>query len=520
VGRRVPFAVLRDLVENDEETLRQRLGRLQAADFLYRTQLFPEPEYTFKHALTQDAAYGELVRERRRDLHASTAAVIERRYADRLVEHVEALAHHAVQGELWDKAVGYLRRAGEKASGRPAHREAVRWYEETLAALARLPQTSDTLEQSVDVHLALGSELVLLDEFGRLLTHLRQAEALARASGDRHRLAMVASYIAHWHFVQGSGYERTIEWGTEALVLADDIDHAGLRAVTCMYLGYAWLGLGDYQQAARFMRSNVERLTGDLVRVHWGTAVLPSAISREVLARCLAELGEFEEGLGHAEAAILLAEAHHPATLGQVSYGLGYVHLRRGEVASAIRALERGLSSTRQWNTSLLVPYLASALGEGYLMAGRLAEALPLLEEGAASARVARSLRVARLAEGYLRAGRLVEAMETAQRALGFARAAKERGYEAWTLYLLGEIAAGHDPSSVGAAERDYRQAISIATELRMRPLLARCHLGLGALENRAARRSQAREHLSLAASGFQEMKMGYWLDKANAELR
>ena len=331
---------------------------------------------------------------------------------------------------------------------------------------------------------------------------------------------MVASYIAHWHFVQGSGYERTIEWGTEALVLADDIDHAGLRAVTCMYLGYAWLGLGDYQQAARFMRSNVERLTGDLVRVHWGTAVLPSAISREVLARCLAELGEFEEGLGHAEAAIRLAEAHHPATLGQVSYGLGYVHLRRGEAESAIRALERGLSSARQWNTSLLVPYLASALGEGYLMAGRPAEALPLLEEGAASERVARSLRVARLAEGYLRAGRLEEAMETAQRALAFARAAKERGYEAWTLYLLGEIAAGRNPSSVEAAERDYRQAISIATELRMRPLLARCHLGLGALENRAARRSQAREHLSLAASGFQEMKMSYWLDKANAELR
>jgi class 3 adenylate cyclase/tetratricopeptide (TPR) repeat protein len=519
VGRRVPFAILRDLVDDDDETLHQRLARLQAADFLYRTQLFPEPEYTFKHALTQDAAYGELVRERRRDLHARIATAIEHRYADRLVEHVEALAHHAVQGGLWEKAVTFLRRAAEKASARPAHREAVARYKETLAALEHLPRTNETLEQGVDVHLALGSELVLLDEFGQLLTHLREAEALARASGDRHRLAMVASYIAHWHFVQGSGYERTIEWGEEALVLAEDTDDAGLRAVTCMYLGYAWLGLGDYRQAARLMRSNIERLSGDLVRVHWGTAVLPSAISREVLARCLAELGEFDEGLAHARAAIGIAEAHHPATLGQVSYGLGYVHLRRGEADSAIAALERGLSSARQWNTSLLVPYLASALGEAYLMVGRLAEALPLLEEGAVSERVARSLRLARLGEGYLRAGRLDAAWNTAERALHSAREAKERGYEAWTLSLLGALTAGREPSDVAAGEQHYRQAMAIATELSMRPLVARCHLGLGVLYRRAARDPEAREHLSQATAVFQEMKMRYWLDKARDEL-
>ena len=99
------------------------------------------------------------------------------------------------------------------------------------------------------------------------------------------------------------------------------------------------------------------------------------------------------------------------------------------------------------------------------------------------------------------------------------AREAKERGYEAWTLSLLGEISASREPSDVAAGERHYRQAMDIATALSMRPLLARCHLGLGTLYRRAARRPEARQDLSLATAAFQEMTMGYWLDKARGEL-
>ncbi len=80
------------------------LGQLQAAEFLYETRLFPDLEYTFKHALTHEVAYGSVLQERRRALHASIAEAIERLYPDRLVEQVELLAHHAFHGELWEKA--------------------------------------------------------------------------------------------------------------------------------------------------------------------------------------------------------------------------------------------------------------------------------------------------------------------------------------------------------------------------------------------------------------------------------
>src|SRR5581483_8506732 len=97
-----------------EEWLRQALLDLQAAEFLYEASLFPEPEYTFKHALTHEVAYSRLLQERRRVLHARIVQAVERLYPDRLAEHVELLAHHALRAEVWDKAVVYLRRAGAK----------------------------------------------------------------------------------------------------------------------------------------------------------------------------------------------------------------------------------------------------------------------------------------------------------------------------------------------------------------------------------------------------------------------
>ena len=113
---------------------------LQAAEFLYEARLFPDLEYTFKHALTHDVAYGSLLQDRRRALHARIVEAIERLYPDRLAEHVERLAHHAFRGELWEKAVTYLRQAGAKAFARSANREAVAYFEQALTALTPSPR--------------------------------------------------------------------------------------------------------------------------------------------------------------------------------------------------------------------------------------------------------------------------------------------------------------------------------------------------------------------------------------------
>src|SRR3989441_413047 len=134
IGKEAPFTLLQAIADVPEESLRRGLTNLQAAEFLYETSVFPDPEYTFKHALTHEVAYASVLHDRRRALHARIVEAIEAFYPDRLAEQVERLAHHAFRGEVWAKAVTYLRQAGAKALAHSAYREAVSWFEQALAA--------------------------------------------------------------------------------------------------------------------------------------------------------------------------------------------------------------------------------------------------------------------------------------------------------------------------------------------------------------------------------------------------
>src|SRR4029077_5466221 len=179
IGTEVPWPLLHAIADTPDEALYRSLAHLQAAEFLYETSLFPEPAYTFKHALTHEVAYGSLLHERRRVLHARIVEALEALSAERLAEQVERLAHHALRGEVWDKALSYCQQAGEKAMARSAHREAVGYFEQALRALAHLPETRDMREQAIDIRLALRTALLPLRDPGRILTYLREAESLA-----------------------------------------------------------------------------------------------------------------------------------------------------------------------------------------------------------------------------------------------------------------------------------------------------------------------------------------------------
>src|SRR5262245_41521643 len=174
-----------------EELLHRSLAHLQVTELLYETRLFPECAYTFKHALTHEVAYGGLLHERRRALHARIVEALEALAGDRVAEQVERLAHHALRGEVWAKALVCCRQAGEKAMTRSAYREAVGYFEQALGVLSHLPETRDTREQAIDLRLALRSALRSLGGLGRILAALREAESLAVALDDPRRLGQV-----------------------------------------------------------------------------------------------------------------------------------------------------------------------------------------------------------------------------------------------------------------------------------------------------------------------------------------
>jgi len=181
IGTEVPLPLLQAIADLPEESLRRGLTHLQAAEFLYETHLFPEGAYTFKHALTHEVAYGSLLHERRRALHARIVEAIEAVYADHLAEHVEQLAHHALRGEVWHKAMAYCRQAGVKAGARSAYREAGVCFDRALEAIKHLPESQPTLEQAIDLRCELRTALIPLGEIRRVHDLLLEAEILAKA---------------------------------------------------------------------------------------------------------------------------------------------------------------------------------------------------------------------------------------------------------------------------------------------------------------------------------------------------
>ncbi len=524
IGTEVPFALVQAIGELSEEDLRRALGHLQAAEFLYETSLFPELAYTFKHALTHEVAYGSLVQERRRALHARIVDASERLYADRLTEQAERLAQHALRGEVWDKAVAYCRQDGTKALARSAFREVVGCTEQAFAALRHLPESRATQEQAIDLRLNLRNALWSLGELRQMLDYLGEAATLAEAIGDQPRLGRVSAFMCRYLREMGD-HDRAVESGQHALAVAATLGDFALQVMAQHFLGVAYHTLGDHRRAMGVLRSNVESLAGDLIRERFGVVGYPSVNSRAWLVRCLAELGAFPEGVAYGEEAVQIAEGiDHPVSRVLAYLGVGFLSLRQRDFFRAIPVLERCLDLCRVWNSLVWFPETAAALGCAYAFAGRVAEALPLLEQaeqrGAAMGTMGgQSLRVGYVSEAYLLAGRMEEAIQLAGRALDLARAHKERGHEAWALRLLGEIAAHQESPEIEPAEHHYRQALALAEELGMRPLVAHCHLGLGTLYAKTGQRERDRAELSMAVEMYRAMAMTFWLPEAERAL-
>ena len=448
IGTEVPLPLLQAIADLPEATLHRGLAHLQAAEFLYETRLFPEPEYTFKHALTHEVAYNSLLLERRRGLHARLVEALEVLAPERVAEQVERLAHHALRGEVWDKAVTYCQQAGARAHDRAAFREAVASFEQAFQALVHLPEDGDTRTLAIDLHIALDRSLSALGEYGRCLTLLGEAEALARALDDRSRLGRVLARMA-LVLRQTGDHDGAIATGQQALELAAALGDSALQGQASRYLGMAYHAIGDFGRAAELLRRNVEatdRESGTPSTDWW-------IQSRAWLAQTLGTRGAFAEGRRHGEEALRLASLAGRGSTPIIAHGcLGQLSLTQGDLEHAIRMFDQGLALCRASGHQTWLRGTAAGLGYASALQGRLAEGRARLEEAisesiSTGALQDRSRWVAWLSEVCRLAGRGEEAGQHARQALDLARQHKERANEALALYQLGTVQAHAAPS-------------------------------------------------------------------------
>jgi predicted ATPase/class 3 adenylate cyclase len=519
IGKDVPWLLLEAIGGVSESELRASLARLQAAELLLEVRLFPDLEYTFKHALTHDVAYEGLLHDRRRILHTAVMAAIERLHAGRLAEHAEQLAHHARLAEAWDKAGPYLREAGRRAFARSANREAADHFEHAAATFDRLPQTREMLEHGIDVRFELRTALQVLRAFDRQQACLADALKLAESLKDQRRLGY-ALMFASLRATLVENYAEGFRLGHRALDIGKALGELGIQAGACCYLGVTNMAVGRFPEAVRLCEAAIALIPPERIHEHFGQARPISNLARAVLGIALGRLGRFSGALAHATAAVQIAgDANQAYSLASSAYELGNVWLLKGEHENAVRELEHGIEVWQTLQAQRWAPAVA-ALGLAYCWMGRVSEGLALIQEGPEGLTAYQLSTGALSSEAYLLTGRISEAAAKAHELLALAREKGQRASEADALRLGAEIAARTEPLDAVGVEQQYHAAMSLADELGMRPLVAHCHLGLGKLYRRTGKRQEAQEHLATAIAMYREMDMRFWLDQAEAEVR
>ncbi|PWU22915.1 MAG: hypothetical protein C5B48_09490 [Candidatus Rokuibacteriota bacterium] len=487
IGTDVPYPLLQAIAEMSDDALRDGLAHLQTAEFLYDTNLSPDREYTFKHALTHEVVYRSLLHERRTALHARIVEAFEALYADRLGQHVERVAHHAVQGRLWETAVRYLRESGIKAEARSAHREAIESFEQALEAIRHLTETPSTLANTLDIRILLGPHLIALWGGPAAVVEASYGDALALCErlDDTARRYPVLWGLWYTAFAQGR-YATASERGQRLLELAEgggdsgqllEAHHAlwatfnamGRPAVTLTHLERA-LALYDrhqhHQQSLAYGGHDAGACCHANLGLTWWL------------------LGYPDLALQHIEAALNLARqlSHTLTTVISLGYG-SLVYWLRGDrpkaeqAAAAVAALcnEKGLPGYGLDSEVLLARATI----------GRQADpkVLDSLHESLISGRQARAASrhtscACLLADAYGRVGQPEKGLE----ALAALSAEQRETFFAPEVHRLdGELILQLNGNARAAAERKFRYALELARgrhevslELRAATSLAR----------------------------------------------
>jgi class 3 adenylate cyclase/predicted ATPase len=515
IGKDVPLALLQAVAEESEDVLRRTLGELQATEFIYETRLFPDTEYTFKHALTHEVTYGTLLNDRRRTLHARIVEAIERLYSDRLGEQVDLLAHHAVRGEVWEKAVVYLREAGTKALLRSANTDAVNYFTRGLEAVEGLADSGKGERHELALLLALGPAIQAAKGLGapeaeRVFVRARE---LSERFGEP-RAAFQALW-GQWMFEAGQArIEPARRIGRELLGLAARANDRALtlEAHHAMWATSFWLG----ELAAARAHTDQGIVLYDREQ-HRSLAFLygghdPGACCHYFSAWLLWLAGRPVQAVGAVEVAIALANqlAHPPTTAIGLTWACALLYLGRDVGATGRHARRLIDLSTEQ---DLPAWRAAGLVFDGWARAetGERGAGVTQIQEGVTASKTTGTLlSLAPLymlawSDALLKSGLAVEGLAVVDETLASMATSGVRVFHSEFHRLRGELLLARSPSDHAEAETCFRQAVDVARHQGAPGWELRAATSLSRLLGRQGKRDEGRQTLAPVYDRFTE---------------
>jgi class 3 adenylate cyclase/predicted ATPase len=539
IGRQFPLSLVRRVVPQPEEELYRLLALLQSKEFLYEQPAFPEPDYLFKHALTQEVAYGTVLQDRRRALHERTAQAMETLYHDRLAEHYSELAHHYTCSGNREKAIEYLQLAGQQAVRRSANSEAIGHFTTALELLQTLPDTPERARQELTLHLALGSPLQATKgwsapEVERVYNRARE---LCQQGGEPAQLMPTLWGLAAFYLIRGE-LKTADEIAEQCLSIARSVEDPTFSLVAHHAKEVALFGIGELLAARAHCEQGMAlydpQWHGSLVSLYTDD---PGTGCQGMLALILCALGYPDQGLQQSRTALTLArQAAHPFSLNTaLLFAAQVCHYRREwqalteqtEAALAI-AEEQGFAFREAWNRV----WRGRALAEQ----GQIEEGIAQIHQGLADLRATgtewgRPHFLALLAEAYGKADQAEAGLSVLAEALDIVSKTGECFYEAELHRLKGTLTlqsqtslervsdkskANQDksedtnpqsptPDPQAEAEACFHKAIEIARQQHAKSWELRAATSLARLWQQQGKKTEAHDLLAPVYTWFTE---------------
>jgi predicted ATPase/class 3 adenylate cyclase len=519
LGKEFPLSLLKQVVDKPEEDLHRLLSHLQAAEFIYEQPAFPEIEYTFKHALTQEVAYNSLLIEQRKALHERTAQAIEAIFHSRLEDYYGDLAHHYARSGNTQKAVEYLHLAGRQAAQRSANAEAIGHFTAALELLKTLPDTHERTRQELTLQIALGVPLMAIrgyaaPEVERTYTRARE---LCQQLGEAPQLFTTLWGLWMFHMVRGE-LQATRELGEQLLGLARDEQDPALLLEAHRALGAALLNIGEFVLARDHLeqalalydfqkhRSLVFRYGQDL------------GVSCQIqVARALWYLGYPEQALKKIRESFTLAhELAHPFTLALAQTFAAWVYQFRREAQAVQDIAEANITLSSEQGFPLFSAFGTFFRGWALAEQGQVEEGIAQARQGVTALRtggaeLGQSHRLALLAEMYGRVGRVEEGLAALAESLSLVNKNGEHSHESELYRIKGELTLEQSSvKSLGSsvqkeAEGCFLKAIDVARRQSAKSWELRAVMSLSRLWQQQGKKEEAQQTLAEVYGWFTE---------------
>jgi class 3 adenylate cyclase/predicted ATPase len=513
IGRQFSYALLQAVSQLDEATLQRELGRLVEAELVYQRGMPPQAVYTFKHALIQDAAYESLLKSTRQQYHQRIALVLEAQFAETAEAQPELLAHHATEAGLNAQAVSYWHKAGQRASERSAHVEAIAHLRQGLALLQTLPETPQRLQREVDMLIALGASLnatksIAAPEVEQ--TYIR-AHLLCQHLEEPQQLFPVLRGLWN-HYNIRAELQTAHQLGEQLLTLAQQVQDPGMLIAAHRALGTTGFFMGAVASAQTHLAQGITLYDP---QQHRASALLygedAGVVCHSFATWTLWYLGYPDQGLARSHEAVTLAQqSAHPFSLAFALSLTAQFHQLRREGRAVQEHAEAALSLAKEQG----FPYwmAVGSLMRGWALAhqGQVKEGIEQMTQGLRAYRATGAVALqpcflALLAEAHGTMGQPAEGLMVLTEALALVDTTGERWVEPELYRLKGELLLQRSAGNHLEVEACFHHALDIARNQQAKSFELRAATSLARLWQQQGKRQEAYDLLAPVYGWFTE---------------